>query len=440
METLTLKIDDLDIQGYGIAHYNDKTYFVKNALINEEVECRVNYIRNKIYYCSVLKYLKESELRKNPPCVYYNRCGGCNLQHLTYSSCLKYKQNLVKNTIKKIANIDVLVEETVESKNFNYRNKMAMPVRLIKNKPTLCMFEENSHKPIKIEKCLIQNEKFEILIDILNNFFAENKVTSYNEKTFKGDLKFVVARIINNNLLLTFVVKNKVNYNFKALYAEFLQYFDKVGISLNINTLKTNIILTDKLIHIIGEKYLSLNEFGFKFNIDNLSFLQVNTEIQNKIYSKILEFVNDDIVVNAYSGAGLLTAILSKTAKQVYGLEIVKDAHNNAENLIKENNILNVTNILGDANTKLEEISNEFPSYTLVVDPPRKGLEDKILNTILKTKPKKIIYVSCNPISLAKNINSLKEKYKITKVIPFDMFPQTCHVETLCVLELKENN
>lgn len=436
METLTLKIDDLDIQGYGIAHYNDKTYFVKNALINEEVECKVNYIRNKIFYCSILKYLKESELRKNPPCVYFSKCGGCNLQHLDYEQSLIYKQNLVKNTIKKIANVNVAVDKTIESQNFNYRNKMAMPVRLIKNKPALCMFEENSHNPIKIEKCLIQDEKFKILIDILNDFLIENKATCYNEKTFKGDLKFVVARIINNELLLTFVVKNKVNYNFKALYNKLLQYFNKVGISLNINTLKTNIILTDNLIHIIGEKNLNLNEFGFKFKIDNLSFLQVNTEIQNEIYSKILEFVNDDIVVNAYSGAGLLTAILSKTAKQVYGLEIVPSAHRNAENLMKENNILNVTNILGDANIKLEEISNKLLSYTLVVDPPRKGLEDKILNTILKTEPKKIVYVSCNPISLAKNINSLKEKYKVTKVIPFDMFPQTCHVETLCVLEL----
>lgn len=436
MEIITLKIDDLDIQGYGIAHFNGKTYFVKNALINEEVECKVNYVRNKIFYCSVLKYLKESELRKNPPCIYYNKCGGCNLQHLDYEQSLIFKQNLVKNTIKKITNLIVDVDKTVESKQFNYRNKMAMPVRLIKGKPTLCMFEENSHNPIKIEKCLIQNEKFEILIGILNNFFVENKATCYNEKTFKGELKFVVARIINNNLLLTFVVNNNVNYNFKALYNELTGYFNKVGISLNINTLKTNIILTDKLIHVIGEKSLKINEFNFDFKINNLSFLQVNTEIQNKIYSKILEYVNDDTVVNAYSGAGLLTAILSKSAKQVYGLEIVSDAHFNAENLMKENNILNVVNILGDANIKLEEISKKLSSYTLVVDPPRKGLEDKILNTILKTEPKKIIYVSCNPISLAKNINSLKEKYKITKVIPFDMFPQTCHVETLCVLEL----
>lgn len=436
MEIITLKIDDLDIQGYGIAHFNGKTYFVKNALINEEVECKVNYVRNKIYYCSVLKYLKESDLRKNPPCVYYNKCGGCNLQHLDYEQSLIFKQNLVKNTIKKITNLIVDVDKTVESKQFNYRNKMAMPVRLIKGKPTLCMFEENSHNPIKIEKCLIQNEKFEILIDILNNFFVENKATCYNEKTFKGELKFVVARTINNNLLLTFVVNNNVNYNFKALYNELTGYFNKIGISLNINTLKTNIILTDKLIYVIGEKSLKINEFNFDFKINNLSFLQVNTEIQNKIYSKVLEYVNDDTVVNAYSGAGLLTAILSKSAKQVYGLEIVPDAHFNAENLMKENNIKNVVNILGDANIKLEEISKKLSSYTLVVDPPRKGLEDKILNTILKTEPKKIIYVSCNPISLAKNINSLKEKYKITKVIPFDMFPQTCHVETLCVLEL----
>lgn len=437
METLTLEIVDLDIQGYGIAHYNNQTYFVKNALIGEEVECKVEYVRNKIYYCSVIKFLKESDLRVDPPCIYFSKCGGCNLQHLTYEKSLKYKQNLVKNTINKITNLDVNVERTVASKNFYYRNKMAMPVRVINKKPTLCMFAENSHTPIKIEKCLIQEENFAILIDILNAFLLDNKISCYNEKTFKGKLKFIVARIINQNLLLTFVVNERMNCDFKALYNKLLQHYSKVGISLNINTLKTNIILTDKLIHIIGEKFLELNEFGFKFKIDNLSFLQVNTDIQNKIYSKVLDFISDDIVVNAYSGAGLLTAILSKTAKKVYGLEIVPQAHFNAENLMRENNILNVQNILGDANVKLEEISKDISSYSLVVDPPRKGLEDKILATILKTLPKKIVYISCNPISLSKNINSLKEKYKIEKVIPFDMFPNTCHVETFCVLTLK---
>ena len=181
---LTLSVADLDINGYGIAHSGDQTYFIENALPQEEIIAIPLYKRNKIIYCKNKKILKESDLRTNPLCKYYFTCGGCNMQHLVYEETLKFKQNLVKNTFKKVAGIHISVLPCESSKEYFYRNKMAMPVRSKNGVAKLCMFKKNSHDPAFIDHCLIQNEKFEKLILIVNDFLSENNVKAYNEKTF----------------------------------------------------------------------------------------------------------------------------------------------------------------------------------------------------------------------------------------------------------------
>ena len=433
---LTLEIVDLGVNGEGIAKHEGAVIFVPFALVGEVVNVHIIYAKSKFYVGKITEIITPSPHRTTPQCPHFKKCGGCHLQHLNYSEALNFKTNLVKNTLTKIGKVNVenLVEPCVASQPYNYRNKFSFPIGFNK-KPFVGMYKENSHEIVEIENCHIQQPWAKPIIDAFNTFMAENNISVYNEQTKTGLVKHLVCRLEQDQLLVCVVTNGNSLPNHQKFADMLKPHFKTFGLMLNINTLNNNVILTNNYKHLLGIKIIKMLENGLKYEISLNSFMQVNSAIANQIYTEVQNQVKNEVVVNAFSGAGYLSGLLAKTAKHVYGIEIVESSHQNAETLKIENNINNLTNILGDVSEKLKTINN----YSFIVlDPPRKGCSKEVIDSIIDVKPKNILYISCGPATLARDLGYLKEHYTINFVKPFDMFPQTHHVETLVSLTLKD--
>ena len=304
------------------------------------------------------------------------------------------------------------------------------------------MFRPSTHNIVDIEQCSLQKDKINTLISVVNEYLKITKNSIYDDATKKGLIKSVVAREVDKNLLVTIVINDEKLDDANLLEDMLKQRFDCVGLSLNKNKLKNNVILTDEWQDVFGKNQVEVEEFGIKYQINNRSFLQVNDAVKRVMYQKIFDETKNEIVIDAYSGAGLLSAMIAKHAKQVFGIEIVKPATQLADELKAKNDIKNLTNINGDCKVELPKIlqklsAEEKQNLTIVLDPPRKGADKQVLEAIAEVEPQKIVYMSCDPSTLARDLNILLtlKNYKIKYVEAFDMFPQTKHVETLAVLE-----
>lgn len=436
-DILDVDIIDMGCNLEGIAKVDGVVLFVPYAIVDERVKVQVINTKQRAYIAKVLQVLKPSPFRTTPKCPYFGKCGGCQTQHINYSEQLKLKTNMVDNAIKNIAKLDAAVSTCVPCDNeYAYRNKLAFPINPITKK--VGMFRTNSHNIVDISNCEIQEKWASDLIEIINSYISTYDVSVFSETQNRGLLKHIVARSFNGQYLFTVVI-NGNNLPYANNLVEMLRSkFDSFGLNVNINTINNNVIMTNNFKHIYGLQKISCSEYGVNYEITNASFMQVNNNIKHKIYDAVLNEINGGIVVDAYSGAGLLSAIVSKKADKVFGIEIVKPAVDSANKLTLENNILNLKNICGDTAIELPNLVKQIgTNFSLILDPPRKGCDAKVLNTILKSKPQKIVYVSCNPSTLARDLGVLKDNYNILSITPFDMFPETCHVETLAVLRLR---
>lgn len=434
----TLNIDDLDMMGRGIAHLNEKTIFVENALKDEIVEAKIINKKSNFYFAITQKVLKQSLFRVNPICPYFSVCGGCDLQHLAYHQTLNFKKNQFLINLKKIANLSFKENEVEVVKSDNeyfYRNKVTFQVKNINNIARLCFYKKQSHDFVEIENCFICDKKIATVINYVNQFLKDSKVKAYDEKTKTGLVKNIVVRIIENKILLTIVVVKKCFLDVSSLFTNLTNEFLDVGINLNINKSSKDILSTN-FIQLKGNNAIGFNIMNTDQIITNASFLQVNFNVQDKLYKYVLSKVYGD-VVNAYSGAGLLTCLIAKNLykSNIVGIEINKEATKFADKLVQTNNLSNVKNICGDASEEIKKI--ELNDYTLVVDPPRSGLSDEFIKSIMKNPPNTIIYISCSPQTICKNLLFLKEKYFIKEIKLFDMFAQTRNVETVVILNKK---
>ena len=434
-------IQNYGCNGEGVTKVNGETVFVPYSLVGENVDGIVIKANSKYAIGKIEQINIKSHCRINAPCPYFAKCGGCQLQHTTYENSLKIKTEIVKNAIKNIGKIDCDIPTVLPSKEqYHYRNKIDMPINPKTKK--LGMFRTASHNIIDIEECLLQKTLTAKLITVFNKYLSQTKTPIYDDVTKKGVLKHLVARELDNKILITVVI-NSNDLPDKKVLVEFLsQNFDNFGLSLNINKLKNNVILTNRFVQVYGLTKIDVCENEISYSITNGSFLQINDQIKDTMYQKIFEQIENETVVDAYSGAGLLSAMIAKHAKQVYGIEIVEEATKIADRLKADNMIQNLTNINGDCAEKLPALlegltAEEKSNLIVVIDPPRKGCDKKVLEAILNVRPKKIIYMSCDPSTLARDLNILLNdtNYKIAYLQPFDMFPQTKHVETLAVLE-----
>lgn len=438
-DTCILEILNTGANAEGVGKLNNgKTCFVPYTLAQEKIEAFVYSEKKDFANAKCKNILKKSKFRTAPKCPYYEACGGCQLQHTTYQNALKIKQDIVQNALTRIGKLDVNVLSCTPSDlEFGYRNKISMPFNLKTKK--LGLYKHNSHTIIDVDDCIITGTWCKKLIEITNQFVRKNNISIFDPRLNKGVLKHLVARSCGGTLLVTLVINSDQTAVFEDYYISLLTEFESVGLSVIINKTPKNVLPIGKYVHLFGKENSTLTEFGVEYSVNNTYFTQINNSVKNLIYESILqECQNHQLCVNCYSGAGLLTAMLAKKCDTVLGIEIDKNATTQANILCKNNNILNVKNYCAPCEVKLLELENKLKNKNtlIVLDPPRSGADKKVLNSILKTKPQTIMYISCNPATLARDLKILcdNNSYSISFARPYDMFPQTKHVETLVKL------
>ncbi len=438
-----INITDIGVNGEGIGKIDNFTIFVEGALPNEKVNIKIIKVKKNYGYGKLIKVLIPSPYRKEPICKYFNKCGGCNLLHLDYNQQLNIKSKFIQSNLKKIAKIeDIKVPVAIGMDNpFNYRNKASFPINFT-DKINIGFYKPRSHNIINIDNCIIQNPINNIIIEKTREFIKESNISIYDENSGKGDLRHIVTRVANktNEILICLVINNNKFLYKDLLIKKFKNIPNLDSIVINYNTNKNNVILGDKIENIFGKGYIIDYIKDLKFNISPLSFYQVNPIQTELLYEKALQFCNltgDEIVFDAYCGIGTISLFLAKNCKKVYGIEIVPDAIKNAKENAKINNITNAQFFVGkseDVIPKLIFEENIYPDV-IVVDPPRKGCDIALLDAIAKTNIKKLVYVSCDNATLARDINYLSNfGFKLDKIQPVDMFCMTTHIECVALI------
>ena len=441
---------DIVSQGYegeGIAKINDTfTVFIEGALKGERVNVRIVKSKKSFAYGKLLEVIEPSLERCEAKCSIHKRCGGCKLQYSTYKEQLNFKFERVKDCITKIGKLDESIVQFPLGMDepWRYRNKVQSPIGMVNGELKIGFFAPRSHEIIDMETCLIQDEIADKVVGITRTWIKKNNIKPYNidgKYDETGILRHIMIRrgFTTNEGMVVLVTNGSKLPNkdeFISLITENIPGIK--SIVQNINSKPTNVILGQECITLWGESTISDYIGEFKFNISPLSFFQVNPVQTEVLYNKALEYAGltgDETVFDAYCGTGTITLFLSQKAKKVYGVEIIPQAIENANINAKENNVNNVEFFVGESEVVIPDLINKgIKADVVVVDPPRKGCDVKLLNAITNIDAKKIVYVSCDPSTLARDLAILEGNgYKTVRVQPVDMFPHTAHIET-CVL------
>lgn len=428
---MIIEIKKTGINGEGIGYIDKVPVFVNGALIDEIVDISI-IENNKNYKIGRLnRIVKESKERVKPICENYYHCNGCGLMHTTYANQLEIKKELLREALLKYADIDEYVEIEASEKEINYRNCLKLPFVNHYGKLALGVYEENSNYICAINSCLIHSELLERLKNEVLDILNRNNLSIYDRKTKKG-LKHLVLREIGNRAHMCLITgEDSLS---KKVIEELNSIKEIVSIYQCVNTSRNNInIFSNKMIHLAGGKHLVFKIDNLKFNLSIKSFFQLNTNQAKKLYRYVINKLddNENLIVEAYSGIGAMSLLAKDKAKEIVGIEYVNDAVVNGNVNANINHIDNVKFICGDAAEVLNRQFKKRRIDTLIVDPPRSGLDDKMIEAIENSNINRIIYISCNPATLAKNINVLLRKYEIEDMKAFDMFPQTSHVEAV---------
>lgn len=439
-----LKCNRLNNLGQGVALFNKKEitvpYFLPKEVGIVEVENRNDVTKGKL-----VKLIKESNIRHNTSCGVYQKCGSCHLLHMKYEEQLNYKKELVESYFKK-EKVNARFKEVIASEfKTNYRNKMQVAYKLKDNKIVYGFYEEDSHRVIPFEKCLVQTDKQNEICKTVALIMKELKIAPYNEDRRVGVIRFVLIReAFKTNQILVTIVTNGEMFPGRNEFVKRLKnkcpYI--TTIIQNYNSRKTSIILGDQERVLYGPGYILDILCGIKFKLSSKTFYQVNPLQAEKLYNKALEFANfskDDIIIDAYCGVGTIGMVASKNVKEVYGVESNKTSVKYARDNAYENKIKNIRFVNQDATEYLVELAKEKIKVDgVIMDPPRSGSTPAFLNSLKVLKPKKIVYISCGPDTLARDLKYLVDEYKITNTALVDMFVGTYHIESIVMLNLKE--
>ncbi len=458
-EKVTLKIENLIFGGEALARYRGFTIFLPYGCPGDEVEAEVTEVKKDYARAKITKILVPSPDRINPPCPYFYRleeqvedklfCGGCDWQHIKYETQLQLKTAMVKDALKYIARfkepnvLDIILAATP----FNYRNKMQLKVGLREKeeggKKIVCGFyAKNTHRIIDIEKCQIQTDTANEILALARQLLGEYELPGYDEEAHRGLVRHIIVRagVNTDQYMLIFVTKEKDFPNKAEIAAKIMERFPQVlSVIQNINKAKTNVILGEDTLLVAGKLKIQEKIKHLFFDISPVSFFQTNTRQAEKLYDTVVAFAElsgQELVLDVYSGAGAIALYVAPQAQKVIGIEsgqsAVKDAMFNAD----WNKIENVEFRIGEAELVLSRLyKQQVKPDVIIVDPPRKGLSQKVIDAIINLSPKKIIYVSCEPSTMARDLQILHKKhYKLEVVQPVDMFPQTAHIE--CVAKI----
>ncbi len=447
-DRLTVYIEDLTHDGNGVAKVDGYPLFIQGALPDETAEVHVLKTLKNYGFAKVVEIITPSPDRIEATCAYFDQCGGCQIQHMTYEGQLKWKQKMVENVMRRIGKIDAPVHPTKGMANpWNYRNKAQIPFGVNDSGEVVAGFyKQKSHAIVNMDRCLIQTEEADVLMANLKHELAGLGMRPYNEEKHQGQLRHVVVRKgrATNEVMVVLVTRTREICNVDAVIERIQTLVPNVAsIVQNINSAKTNVIFGNETVTLWGKDVIEDTIGDVRFEISARSFYQVNPEQTEVLYQQALDYAQlegGERVIDAYCGIGSISLFLAQKAGHVMGVEIVEqaiiDARRNAE-------INGFDNTFFEAGPAEEVIPRWYAegkeADVLVVDPPRKGCDEALLTTIIEQKPKRVVYVSCNPATLARDLRILEDGgYKTQEVQPVDMFPHTTHCECCAWLELAD--
>lgn len=436
-----MRIDNLS-DSQGIGSIDGFKVFVDGLLPGEIARVMVTQLKKNYAVGKALDLLKRSKDRIEPQCPIYNECGGCQLQHLSYSAQLNWKRQQVIDALKRIGKLNlknILIKDTIGmNEPWNYRNKMQFPVSKANSDVKIGCYAKGTHDVIDVNNCLIQRELNNEILQAARKVIAKFKIPIYDEDKHRGILRHVMGRVgANGEIMLVLVTAVENLPNAKSIVRALRNELPQItSIQQNIQPQHNNVILGRKTNILYGKRTIVDKIGDFKFNISARSFFQVNTSQAEKLYKTALDFADlhgNEIVVDVYCGTGTITLFLAKRAKFAYGIEIVSSAIADAKVNARVNNIRNVEFVVGDATVMLPRLG--VKPDVIVIDPPRAGCDEAVLKSIVKMTPSRVVYVSCNPSTLARDLAILEMNgFKVEKVQPVDMFPQTSHIESVTLL------
>ena len=445
-EEYIVDVIDNGYQGEGIAKIDGMTIFIDNAIKGEKIKIKILKVLKNQAYGKIEEILEKSPNRCEVDCITFNKCGGCNLRHIKYEETLALKKSIVENNLRKAGIENVKINNCIGMENpYNYRNKLQYPIGIVDGKPVMGVFANRSHRIIETSNCLIQNKLTQNIANDVFGFIKTNNIPVYNEEKQTGEIRHIYLRIgIKTNEVMLVLVTNKTNITKEKELVEYItgKYPEIKTVVKNINSKFTNVILGNKNEVLYGNGYIEDVLLGNRFKISPMSFYQVNPIQTEHLYETAIKGANlteNETIFDLYCGIGTIGICASKYAKKLYGIETIPEAIDDAIENAKINNIENAKFIVGDVEKELPSLNekeNIIPDV-IFIDPPRKGCDKTAIETLLNIKAKKIVYISCNPATLARDLKLLEEKYVIQEVTPVDMFPWTSHIECVTVLYLK---
>jgi len=448
-QIIDLKIDDLVHGGEGIGKYDNFSIFVPQSVPNDIVKVKIISIKPNYARGIILEILHESELRIKPPCSITRECGGCQWQEIEYKYQLEYKEKLLCDNLIRIGDVPEDALNNIKQKiigmdyPFYYRNKAIFPFALKNKKIIAGFYYPKTHDIIDLDKCYIQNDKINFVFRKVKELLSKYDISIYNELTNDGFFRNLLVRYAfkTDELLVCLITSSKDFPKFKNFVEELKTVTNLVGIVQNINSEKTNVVLGKRNILLHGKDYIIEQLGNLKYKFSAGSFFQINPLQTEVLYDTILNFANltgNETVLDAYCGTGSISLWLANKAKKVIGLESVKSSIDDAKENAKINNLDNCVFKVGKVEELLPSVLSSENIDTLVIDPPRKGCEHFVFETLAKFNVKKIIYVSCNPSTLARDSKLISScGYTLKKIQPVDMFPHTYHLETVALFELE---
>lgn len=437
---ITAEITDITSDGNGVCKIDGMAVFVPDTAIGDVAEIKIVKVLKSYAYGIISKISEPSPDRIKADCPVYKKCGGCTFRHINYESECRIKENTVENAFRRIGGLNPEFEKFISADITNeYRNKAQYPVTSVNGKAMCGFYAERSHRVIPVTNCILQPKIFSEILETVLDYINSKKISAYSEETNTGIVRHIYIRkgTYSNEIMLCLVVRKDVSRQLAALCRIITEKFPDIkSIVMNINPDRTNIILGKKCITLYGSDTISDTMCGNKIEISPLSFYQVNTVQAEKIYRKALEFASptsESVIADLYCGAGTIGLSMAEQAQKIIGIEVIPEAVENARKNAIHNNITNAEFHCGDAGKVFKEL-NLSPDI-IVIDPPRKGCTYETVKTIAESFPQKIIMISCNPATAARDAKLFSEQgYKTEKVCGADLFPRTKHVECVVLM------
>lgn len=449
---IDVNIHDLGYKGEGVGRADNMVLYIPNAIPGDTVSAKILKVKKTYGYAKKVQILEKSKYRVEAPCPVNEQCGGCQIQTMSYDAQLKFKENTLRACLERIGGITTNVNPILGMASpFHYRNKMQFAVGGTSSKPEIGLYKVNSHDIVNINACPVQHTLSDAVIVKFKQFITDHKLSIYDEETHTGLIRHLVIRnsYSNDTMMIYPVINSKSVRDFPvtAFVEEFRTLAGVKSLYLNHNTQKGDTILGHKNKHLYGEPHLIETIGHVSYAISPLAFFQTNPLQTLNVYQRVLdraELSQTDIVWDLYCGSGTIGLFLAKYCSQVVGVEINSAAVKDGQINIELNNVKNVAIYEGQVEDLEVKMTTEMASDlnhkkpdVVILDPPRKGCDTSVIEYLMKLKPEKIVYVSCNPSTLARDLKILSERYVVETVDPVDMFPHTVHVETVTRLTIK---